>query len=168
VGTPTQGLAVRRLDLDDVGAGLRHQQRRTRPLEYLAEIKDDDAGKRQVGMVGHAKAPNLSGYGTSESVKTVTRRARIGNRGRGEALGYHATVADNFPRSLALGGPVAGAGFLAQWPISNNDPLSSSGTQVGTREGLRGAAIIGASKCTGNGRRAYDDSRYYPQRPHGA
>jgi hypothetical protein len=48
------GLAVRRLDLDDVSAGLRHQQRRIRSLEDLAEIKDDDAGKRQVGTVGHA------------------------------------------------------------------------------------------------------------------
>jgi hypothetical protein len=53
-GSPTQGLAVRRLDLDDVGAGLRHQQRRIRSLEDLAEIKDEDAGKRQVGTVGHA------------------------------------------------------------------------------------------------------------------
>jgi hypothetical protein len=58
-GAALQGLSVRRLDLDDVGASLRHQQRRIRPLKDLAEIKDDDAGERQVGDVGHSEIPNL-------------------------------------------------------------------------------------------------------------
>jgi hypothetical protein len=44
---------VRRIDLDDVCAGLRHQQRGIRPLEDLAETKDDDARERQVGAVAH-------------------------------------------------------------------------------------------------------------------
>jgi hypothetical protein len=42
---------VRRLDLDDVGPGLRHQKRRIWPLKYLAKIKDDDAGEREVGTL---------------------------------------------------------------------------------------------------------------------
>jgi hypothetical protein len=43
------------LDLDDVGARLRHQQSRIRPLKDLAEIKDDNTGERQIGDLGHAE-----------------------------------------------------------------------------------------------------------------
>jgi hypothetical protein len=51
------GYAVRRLDLDHVGACLGHQQGRVRPLEDLAEIEDDDPGEGSAGSVGHAWAP---------------------------------------------------------------------------------------------------------------
>ena len=35
--------------------GLRHQQRRIRPLKHLAKIKHDNAGEREVGRVGHSE-----------------------------------------------------------------------------------------------------------------
>ena len=43
------GSPLRRLDLDHVGAGLRHQHRRVGALIDLPEIEHDDAGQRQVG-----------------------------------------------------------------------------------------------------------------------
>ena len=45
---PAAGLAVRRLDLDHVGAGLGHQQGGVRALEDLAEIQHSDASQRGV------------------------------------------------------------------------------------------------------------------------
>ena len=45
---PAAGLAVRRLDLDHVGAGLGHQQRGVRALEDLTEIQHSDASQRGV------------------------------------------------------------------------------------------------------------------------
>jgi hypothetical protein len=79
---PAQGLSLRRLDLDDVGAGLFHQQRRIRPLKDLAEIKDDNAGERQVGMVGHAE-PLISlrqQSVTEHSGRSLDRRKHLPRR----------------------------------------------------------------------------------------
>ena len=51
-GAMTHRLAVRRLDLDDGRAGLRHQEAGIRTLIHLAEVDDDHAFERQlVGMV---------------------------------------------------------------------------------------------------------------------
>ena len=45
--TPAQVLAALRLDLDDVGAGLRHQEGRIGSVVDLREIDDVDAGERR-------------------------------------------------------------------------------------------------------------------------
>src|SRR5438309_5866665 len=54
----TQRLALRRFDLDDIGAGLRHQQTRVGALIDLPEIKHRHAGKRPVRPL-HYGAPPL-------------------------------------------------------------------------------------------------------------
>ena len=55
-----QRLALRRLDLDDVGAGLGHQQSRVGALIDLPEIEHRDTGERPVGahafLVRHSGA----------------------------------------------------------------------------------------------------------------
>ena len=69
---------MRWLDLDDVGTGFRHQQRRVRPPIDVAEIKHDNAAERQVGWVGDADPSDHSAIALiGNGLGRVTRRKRI-------------------------------------------------------------------------------------------
>src|SRR5581483_2752348 len=76
-GAPAQRLALGRLDLDDVGAGLGHQQGRVRALKDLAEIDDGNPGKRE----GHGPAP--SAPNSAPRRRTGASRPEAGGLDRG-------------------------------------------------------------------------------------
>ena len=82
---------MRRLDLDDIGAGLSHQQCRVWPLIDLTEIDDHDAGERQVGRVGHFETLESC---EPELLRRLTSERRDRPRVLGETLAFRLAVAD--------------------------------------------------------------------------
>ena len=66
-GAQTSGLAMRRFDLDDAGAGLGHQQRGIGPLINLAEVDDGHAGQRHIGTRTSDRSGSPKGGGAGGS-----------------------------------------------------------------------------------------------------